>query len=89
MTIYFDFLLDPIDVVGHQIGLFITDFQCVVVFSRHATKCSSSCSSPAKPSMSSAKRRSSNWSASNTDSALMFFQGISHDPFQEDVEEGG
>ena len=54
-----------------------------------STRASSSCSSSAEASMSSANRRFGNISATYANLPIIFFQGIRHDPFEKNVEEGG
>ena len=61
----------------------------VQVLSRLSTKASSSCSSSARESMSSANRQFGSISAAYANLPIMFFQGISHDSFEKNVEEGG
>ena len=60
LSIHFDLCVDATGVVCHQLGLLGTDLHAVEALealSRHSTKFASSSSSPAKPSMSSAKCR--------------------------------
>ena len=58
----------------------------VEILSRNSTTLTSSCCSPVKPSVSSAKRRLK-CLCSNADTARIVFQGLSRDPLQKDVEE--
>ena len=55
LSIHFDLCVDATGVVCHQLGLLSTDLHAPL--SRRSTKFASSSSSPAKPSMSSAKWR--------------------------------
>ncbi len=59
LSIEFDLCVDVTGAVCHQFGLLGTDLHAVGCggLSRRSTKFASSFSSPAKPSMSSAKRR--------------------------------
>ena len=59
MSIYFDLRIDSTGVVCHQLGLLGTDLHAAGCggFVKMLNKFASSSSSPAKPSMSSAKRR--------------------------------
>ena len=62
----------------------------VQVLSRLSVRASSSCSSSARASMSSANCNiSGNISAAYANLPIMFFQGIRHDPFDKNVEDGG
>ena len=56
--------------------------------SRLSARASSSCSSSARASMSS-RPQIGNISAAYANLPIMFFQGIRHDPFEKNVEEGG
>ena len=56
LSVHFDLCVDATGVVCHQLGLLGTD-RHVAALSRRSTKFASSSSSPAKPSMSSAKQR--------------------------------
>ena len=87
------FFLLPLSLSGchwrclYQFGHLSTDLHLLPrPLSRLSTRASSSCSSSARASMYSAI---GNISAAYTNIPIMFFQGITHDPFEKDIEKGG
>ena len=79
-SVYFDLFveLDATGVACHQLGLLSADLHAVEALSRGLTNFASSSFSPAKPSMSLAKRR-----------AVIVLPPVLMVPFQKYVEEHG
>ena len=75
-------------VISLVFSALISILYLVQVLSRLSTRVSSFCTSSARASMSSANRRLV-ISAAYANLPIMFFQGIRHDPFEKNVEEGG
>ena len=76
-------------VISLVFSALISILYLVQVLSRLSTRASSSCSSSARASMFIGKPQIGNISAPYANLPIMFFQGIRHDPFEENVEEGG
>ena len=76
-------------VISLVFSALISILYLVQVLSRLSTRASRSCSSSPRATMSSANRRLLNISAAYANLPIMFFQGIRHDPFEKNVEEGG
>ena len=76
-------------VISLVFSALISILYLVQVLSKLSTRASSSCSASVRTSMSSENRKLVIFSAAYANLLIMLFQGIRHDMFEKNVEEGG